>query len=462
MTETIADASRALREGAMTSVELTARCIARADELDGSLGAYLHRTDEAALEAAASADASLAAGNDLGPLHGIPLCVKDIFATADAPTTAQSLVLDPAWGRRADAAAVARLRAAGAVLTGKTTTMEFAIGLPDPDKPFPVPRNPWSPDRWAGGSSSGTAIAIATGMALGGPGTDTGGSIRIPSAYCGTTGLKPTHGRVSAEGCYPLAPTLDHVGPMARTALDCALLLDVLAGFDPDDAFSVDVPTDSWASAAAAPIEGMRIGVDRTHHVDAPGADPATATLLDDALTELERAGASVREISLPRYDETASSGAASMFAEAYAHHRAMVESRWDDYGRATRQVMALGKMLSAATYIQAQRVRRAARRDLREAFADVDAVVCLTAGTGAPSLEGFDFLSLLPLPVFAGYWNATGLPAMSVPMGFDRDGLPLGLQIAGRAWDEATVLRVGHTYQQRTDWHRRRPGERG
>ena len=458
MTETIDEAAKALRDGTVTSVQLTQRCIDQANELDRRLGAYLHRTDELALAAAERADAALASGDDVGPLLGIALCVKDIFATQDAPTTAQSLVLDPTWDPRSDAAVVARLRRAGAVLTGKTTTMEFAIGLPDPEKPFPIPRNPWSEDRWAGGSSSGTAIAISTGMAYGGPGTDTGGSIRIPSAYCGTTGLKPTFGRVSATGCYPLAATLDHVGPMARTALDCAHLLDVIAGHDPADPFSVDAPVERWADGTEQPIDGLRVAVDRVNHLDAPGTDPAAAGRFDDALRELEAAGAILREVELPRYQEAASAAAASMFAEAYAQHRPLVEAHWSDYGRPTRQVMALGKLLSAGTYVQAQRVRLAARRELLGLFADVDAIVCLSAGTGAPSLDGFDFLSLLPLPVFAGYWNGVGLPALSVPIGFDDSGLPFGMQVAGRPWDEATVLRVGHAYQQRTVWHRRRP----
>ena len=221
--DTLAGAAAALRAGTVSSVELTLASIERADRFDEQLGTYVCRADGPALEAAKQADAELEAGRDRGPLHGIPVGIKDIVATAGLPTTAQSLVLDRRWGERGDAVVVARLRAAGAVITGKTTTMEFAIGLPDPTKPFPLPRNPWAPDRWAGGSSSGTANGVAAGIFWAGIGTDTGGSIRMPSALCGITGLKPTFGRVPKSGVVPLSWSFDHVGPMARTARDCAL-----------------------------------------------------------------------------------------------------------------------------------------------------------------------------------------------------------------------------------------------
>src|SRR5262245_63745440 len=230
---TIADAARAFRSGQLTSADLTAALLARAHAANEKLGAFIQIADETALAAAKQADADFAAGIDRGPLQGIPLGVKDILATLEGPTTAQSLVLDRSWGGRADALAVARLRAAGAVIPGKTTTMEFAIGAPDPSKPFPVSANPWDLARTPGGSSSGTGNGIAAGLFLGGLGTDTGGSIRMPAAFCGITGLKVSYGRVPAAGCVPLAPTLDTIGPMARSARDCAAILQADAG--PDD-----------------------------------------------------------------------------------------------------------------------------------------------------------------------------------------------------------------------------------
>ena len=226
---TVQDAAKQLRTGELTSVELTKLVIARAEEFDAQVGTYLARFDDHALASAAQADDELAQGLDRGPLHGIPVGVKDILAALEGPTTAQSLILDPAWGEGKDAPIVKRLRKAGAVITGKTTTMEFACGMPDPTKPFPIPRNPWDLETWPGGSSSGTGSGIAAGMFLAGIGTDTGGSIRIPAAFCGVSGLMPTFGRVPKSGCTPLGYSLDHVGPLARSAWDCAAMLQVSA-----------------------------------------------------------------------------------------------------------------------------------------------------------------------------------------------------------------------------------------
>src|SRR6185437_12844060 len=226
----ITEAATQLRDGSLSSADLTAAVLQRADRLDGALGTYLARFNDRAMASAEQADADLARGLDRGPLQGIPLGIKDIIAAADGPTTANSLVLDEAWGAGRDAPVVARLRAAGAVITGKVTTMEFAIGAPDPSKPFPLPRNPWDTRTWPGGSSSGTGSGVAAGLFLGGLGTDTGGSIRLPAAFCGVSGLMPTFGRVPKSGCAPLGYSLDHIGPLARTAEDCAAMLQVLAG----------------------------------------------------------------------------------------------------------------------------------------------------------------------------------------------------------------------------------------
>jgi aspartyl-tRNA(Asn)/glutamyl-tRNA(Gln) amidotransferase subunit A len=233
--KTITEAAAGLRDGTLSSVELVQEGIAAADALDGELGVYITRFDGQALHAAARADAELAAGVDLGPLHGIPLGIKDILAATEGPTTAQSVVLDPAWGQGKDAITVARLKQAGAIVPGKLSTMEYASGLPDPEKPFPLPRNPWNKDTWAGGSSSGTGAGVASGMFMAGLGTDTGGSIRIPAIFCGISGLMPTYGRVPNAGCVPLGYSLDHIGPLARSVRDCWTILQALAGGDPRD-----------------------------------------------------------------------------------------------------------------------------------------------------------------------------------------------------------------------------------
>jgi aspartyl-tRNA(Asn)/glutamyl-tRNA(Gln) amidotransferase subunit A len=455
---TIVDAAAALRDGSVTAVDLTEQMLNRADKLDPQLGTYIHRSDDPARAAARQADADFAAGIDRGPLQGIPLCVKDILATADAPTTCQSLVLDPAWGEQGDAPAVARLRAAGAVLTGKTTTMEFAIGLPDPAKPFPVPRNPWSTDTWAGGSSSGTANGTAAGLFYGGIGTDTGGSIRMPSALCGITGLKPTYGRVPKTGVFPLASTLDHVGPMARTAQDCALLLAVMAGHDAADPNCADVAVDDYVGALGRSLEGVRVAVERDHHTRAPMVDPAAAQLFEDAIAAMERAGAEIVEISMHLWEPLNEATIVTTFSEAFLYHHEDLKNRWSDYGAYTRVMITTGAFYSAIDYVKAQSIRRAARQETLEHLGSVDVIACLTAGAGAPLVEGLDFASTLLLPVFTAVWDGLGFPVVSVPIGFTAAGLPIGMQLAGRPFDEAGVLAVGDAYQQLTDWHLRVP----
>lgn len=453
---TIADAAAALRSGELTSVALTTACLEAADALDAQIGCYIERFDETALAAAAEADRALAAGDDLGPLQGIPLGIKDIIATDEGPTTAQSLILDPRWGDQGDAPVVARLRAAGGVITGKTTTMEFACGMTDPEKPFPIPRNPWNLDRWPGGSSSGTGNGIAAGLFLGGLGTDTGGSIRAPSAYCGISGIKATFGRVPKSGCVPLGYSLDHIGPMARSARDCALMLDVLAGYDASDPYAADVPVADYSSGLDGDLSGLTLGVDRVHTVDR-AEDPAVVAAFDAVLAELEAAGATVEEISLPYYDELGATTMATAFAEAFAYHRNDLASRWSDYGRSTRKFIARGALISAADFVQAQRVRTIALAAMTEAFAPYDAVITPTALAGAPPALGIeldDILGSICTPV----WNAVGFPALSVPMGFASDGLPLSLQVIAAPFGEAVTFKVGDALQRRTDWHLRVP----
>jgi Asp-tRNA(Asn)/Glu-tRNA(Gln) amidotransferase A subunit family amidase len=453
---TITDAAAALRAGQTTSVELTQAAFAVADAHDAELGVYLSRFDETALAAAATADAELVAGIDKGPLHGIPLGVKDIIATDEGVTTAQSLVLDRSWGEQGDAPVVARLRAAGAVITGKTSTMEYAIGIPDPEKPFPIPRNPWNPEHYPGGSSSGTGGGVAAGMFLGGLGTDTGGSIRFPATNCGITGLKQTFGRVPKYGCVPLGYSYDHIGPMARSAADCAAMLAVLAGHDSRDATSVDRAVDDYTIGLTGSLDGLRIGLDPLLDRSALTV-PELAEVLDAAVAELRAAGAAVVPVELPLYAELTTTTMVGMAAEAYAYHRPDLQTRWYDYGAGTRMAVSAGALIPAGDYVQAQRVRRVGQRKIAELFAEVDLIVTPTSACGGLKLEKLTFDDIID-SLHTPYWNALGNPAMSVPMGFTTDGLPLGLQIIGRPFDEAAVLAAGHAYQQRTSWHLRVP----
>jgi aspartyl-tRNA(Asn)/glutamyl-tRNA(Gln) amidotransferase subunit A len=452
----VQDAAARIRSRELTSVELTTAVLARADELDPCLGTYLARFDDQALSAAAAADGELAVGVDRGPLHGIPVAVKDNLAAREGPTTAQSLVFDSSWARGKDAPVVDRLRRAGAVLTGKTTLAEFAVGLPDPSKPFPIPRNPWDAGTYAGGSSSGSASGLAAGMFLGAVGSDTGGSIRMPAAWCGVTGLKPTFGRVPRSGCVPLSYSLDHVGPMARSVWDCAAMLLVLAGHDPSDPDSSELPVPDYLAALKANLAGVRVGVARDNHFP-ESADPSLARCFEDAVAALESLGASSVEVSLPHWSETSFATIVTLTADAVAYQQPDMRDRWTDYFSATRAVLAQGLLVSGADYAQAQRVRRTAHRALQPLFRDVDVVISPTTSTGAFAYDEHDVLPNLEAvdeSLLTGYWSAVGYPALALPMGFTADGLPLSLQIAGRPFEEGLVLGVGDAYQRITGWH--------
>jgi aspartyl-tRNA(Asn)/glutamyl-tRNA(Gln) amidotransferase subunit A len=454
MTEiTITDAARALRSGQTTAAKLLSQVSDRADKLDPELGVYITRFAEQAAADAEQADRELATGIDRGPLHGIPLGIKDILATKGWATTGQSLVNDPAWWQGQDAPVVARLRAAGAVITGKTTTMEYAIGLPDPDKPFPIPRNPWDPATWPGGSSSGTGAGVAAGLFLGGLGTDTGGSIRIPAAYCGITGHKPTYGLVPRAGCLPLGFSLDHIGPMARSAADCALMLDVMAGYDARDPAAQRGAPGDFTAALTGDLTGLRVGVERTIPGTAPYCDDAVLPTLDAAAAELAAAGAEIVEVRLPVYRALADADHIIMAGEAFSYHRGAMRERWTDYGRYTRAFIAQGALLSAADYVTAQRARRVACAALDEVLATVDVILTPAVATGAPAYEGIDMPTLMSL-IFTGAFNSTGLPVLAAPAGFTAAGMPLSVQVIGHPLADATVLAVGDALQRRTTHH--------
>ena len=456
---TAAEAAVKLRSGDITSVELTSALIARADLLDPKTGTYVTRLDDLAMQSAQRADKDFAAGIDKGPYQGVPIGIKDILAVKEGPTTANSLILDPAWGAGKEGPVVARLKAAGAVVTGKLTTSEFAIGSPDSTKPFPIPRNPWDLDRSPGGSSAGTGNGVASGQILAGIGTDTGGSIRIPAAWNGVSGLMPTFGRVPKSGCVPLGYSLDHIGPLARSARDCAAMLSVIAGYHPSDESCADRPVDDYLGALTGDLAGVRIGVVREHHFP-EDADPALSGCFDAALGVLTDLGADVVEVTLPWYNEVSAALWTMMSAEALAYHRGDLQDRWADYYALTRTHVSRGALSSGADYVQAARVRRVAQQKLGALFGDVDLIVTPTSAVGAPTSMAMSqprtdrFFKI----VFTGYWDAMGNPALVVPMGFTAEGLPLSLQVAARPFDEALALRAGDAYQTLTDWHLRVP----
>lgn len=459
---TCAAAAAALRAGIVSSTELVKAAIARADALDPELGVYLARFDDQALAQAERSDSDFSEGIDRGPLQGIPIGIKDNLAAAEGPTTAQSLIPDPAWLEGRDSVVVERLRAGGAVITGKVTLMEYACGLPDPQKPFPVSRNPWDPNRWSGGSSTGSAAGVAAGLFPVSIGTDTGGSIRGPAAYCGVSGLMPTFGRVPTAGLIPLGFSLDRVGPIARSARDCGMVLEVIGGPDSRDPFSAVVSDPPPLSAFDGSLSGVRVGVDRGHHFG-PRDDPEARPLFEAAVEVFTSLGASVTEVSLPHFAEAAAASMLTAYCDGFAYHHDRLRSEWNRYSPATRKLLGLGALFSGADYVQAQRVRRAAQRALGDLFREVDVVACPTSTAVAPTHEqmqegGVNFAEIMR-SMHTPYWNGVGVPVLAAPIGFNDEGIPLGFQLAGRPFEEALLLRVGEAYQIITDWHERIPG---
>ncbi len=452
----IVEAGQQLRSGQLTCAELTEGLLARAEANQESLGAFVTIAREPALAAARALDAELANGVDRGPLHGIPIGVKDIIATLDAPTTANSRVLDRAWGDGIDAGVMVRLREAGAIMLGKLVLNEYAIGFPDPATGFPIPRNPWDTARFPGGSSSGTGVAVAAGLVLAGLGTDTGGSIRGPSSFCGISGIKQTFGLVSKAGCVPLGYSLDNIGPMAHTVRDCALMLQVMAGYDPHDECSVDLPVKDMLSGLDGSLAGLKLGVPRQYFFDVPELDPEVKATVLEAIREMEAAGATVVDVDIPHAALARNAQRVIMFAEAYAYHEPDLQSKPELYGKYTRQQIRQGSMYTAPDFVQANRVRALIKAEALASLvdADVDALITPTMIGTAPTYEGYDFESQLKVPTFMGIWNLTGMPALSVNCGFSSNNLPIGMQIVGKPFDEPTVFKIGDAYQQLTNWH--------
>lgn len=448
----IAEMGRALRNGSVTSKQLTNDALDRIAAKDAGLHAFVLLTRDRALGDAHRADGELKASIDRGPFHGIPYALKDIYDTGGIRTTCHSkLRLNNV--PTTDSVVAARFTEAGGVLLGKLATHEFALGGPSFDLPFPPARNPWNVEHVTGGSSSGSATAIAARMVRMAMGSDTGGSIRGPAAWCGLAGIKPTYGRVSRRGVFPLSWTLDHCGPLSRSVEDSAITLGVIAGHDPADAASADVPVGDYLADLNKGVSGLRIGVPRAFFQGAPVVTHDVLAGIDRTADQLRAAGATVEDITLPDYALFAAAGRIIMMAEAYAIHEADMRARLLDYGTITANRFVLGAAITAADYINALRARRELTDAVNAALSRRDALLTASALCTAPRFDApVDAMSSAS-PMQTIPFNVTGHPAMSVPVGIASDGLPIGVQIVGRPFDEAMVFRVSRAVEVLSRW---------
>src|SRR6516225_145647 len=457
---TIAEASRAIADGSLSPVALAEGYLDRIAALDGELHSYVLVLRDEALAAARE----LAAGRSRGALHGIPIGLKDIYKTRGIRTTAGSRrYLDHV--PEEDAETWTKLRDAGTVLLGKQETHEFAIGGPDFTLPFEPAHNPWKTAHYPEGSSSGSAVPVAAGLCAAAMGSDTGASIRGPAAYCGIVGLKPTYGRVSRRGVFPLSYTLDHCGPLTRTVEDCAILMQVLAGYDSQDPASANVPVPDYRAALTERLDGLTIGVIRHFHerdavVDF-GADSAPSVAyvgaFNAACRTLEGLGARLVDLQLSPLTDYLDTNRLIMLAEAYALHETDFRERPQLFGHHMFARIGLGAFLSAADYVEATRRRRELAVDFAQALRDVDVAISANATGPAPRIDSVSTYSTFERASYTAPYNLTGSPALSVPIGFE-DGLPLAFQIAGKPFDEAGVMRVFFNVAAATEFHRQRP----
>ena len=444
---TLAQASSLIRQKAVSPVELTQACLDRIDKYDGGLHSFITVARNQAMTAARAAEAELMIGKWRGPLHGVPIGLKDNIDTAGVRTTGGSQLFEHRIPLN-DAEVARRLGDAGAVLLGKQNLTEFAYGGDSSVTYFGTIRNPWNLDRSPGGSSGGPGVAVAADFCFGTLGTDTAGSVRIPAAYCGVVGLKPTYGRVSTRGVMTLSYTLDHVGPLTRTVEDTALMMNVVAGYDPNDPTTAEQPVPDYTAALDRPVTGMRLGIPRTPYYDNLG--PEVDTAVKAAIALLTEMTASVRDVALP----PGANSAQVWGPEAYTYHESTITKTPEMYQPATRRAVLSGAEVTSIEYAKALRDVAVARQQVRKVFEGVDLLITPTMQQ-PPGL-----IDETPIP---GYNNCSpfdvyGIPAISIPCGFTALGLPIGLQIAGAPFAEEKVLALAYAYQQATDWHRRRP----
>jgi aspartyl-tRNA(Asn)/glutamyl-tRNA(Gln) amidotransferase subunit A len=453
---TLAGAAEKIKAKELSPVELTASVLARIDAVEDKITAFATLTPDLATKAAERAEAEIAAGNYRGPLHGIPVGIKDLYETAGVATTSSSKVRAD-YIPTQDSAVVEKLFAAGSVMVGKTHTHEFAFGAVTP-----TTRNPWDLDRMPGGSSGGSGAAVAAGECFLGMGSDTGGSIRIPASVCGTVGLKPTYGRVSRRGVASLSWSLDHVGPLTRTVADAALVMNAIAGYDRADPASVDVPVPDFT--AQLDVAGLTIGVPTNYYTER--LDPEVAAAVSAAIAVLVEQGARTREIEIPLPQYVLPTEWAIMLPEASAYHQEMLRDKADLYTEDVRLFLEVGELVLATDYIKALRARTLIQQRWRDMFADIDVLIAPTLTTPALSVhdpkvtwpDGSIESATDSYVRFSAPANVTGLPSLSVPCGFTGLGLPVGMQIIGKPFAEPLLLSVGQAYESATNWAKLAP----
>jgi len=447
----------AIAQGKASSLDATEAYLARIERDDPVLRAYITVMADTARRRARQLDDEQASGRRRGALHGVPLALKDLIDVAGVRTTAGSRVL-ASHVARTDAAVTERLDAAGAVILGKLSLHEFAFGRPVLDGPFPTGRNPWDIARAPAGSSSGSAVAVAAGLCAGALGSDTGGSIRGPASMCGIVGHKPTYGLVSRRGVVPMSWSLDHVGPMTRDVWGSAAMLQAIAGHDAGDTSTRDTRVGDYLTPLEQGVRRVRLGVLRRFYVDWPGLHDDVRSAALTAFEVLRREGATLADADAPALD-LALSAWATFLAETYEYHRATLASRPHEYRDPLRPRVYMGALVPAADFLRAQRFRVRLAHEIDSILRDVDALVFPGQAAPAVRFEDFPMKGLMPASGrYTAPWNLLGLPAVCVPCGLSREGMPVAIQIVGRALDDATVLRVARAYERATDWYTKRP----
>ena len=456
----IVELASLIQGGELSPVELISATFEAIDEREPALNAFITLFRDESLTVAKQASDEIQRGGYRGPLHGVPIALKDLVGVAGTPTTCGSKFFAEK-APQVDATVTAKLKQTGAIIIGKTNLHEFAFGVTTDNPHFGATANPWDNTRVPGGSSGGSGAAVVAGLCAGALGSDTGGSIRIPSSLCGCVGLKPTFGRVSVYGTVELAQSLDTIGPMCRYVGDAALMMNALAGYDPQDVHSVNHPVPDFVAALSQPVAGLKAGLPKQHFFE--NQYPEVESAVNQAVRALSDLGVEICDVEFSAVKAAHPAALTVLMSEASHFHREQLERHRTDYGADVREILEAGLLLSACDYITAVRAREVAHHELSRLFETVDFLLMPTTPIPAPQRDGSRSNRIRPLLAQnTRSFNLLGLPALSVPCGFTSEGLPIGLQLAGKPWSEATLLRVGYAYEQATAWHMKHPKRPG